>query len=188
MKSLSSCWAEVLLECAARGQVTVPIRPQPRHRGLARDHGRHRHGLASERPRGLERLRTFERVLNDVQHEAEVHDVGGFAGPLWCVVRIPAECLEPVRGQSGDIVTLPAPVVEHGPAAGNGAMRHHQLHRLRQVAPGDRRLVPGHVDRLDRPRHEPVAVDLQPRGMEACAPRIASPDAGGVFKEAVVFG
>ena len=33
-----------------------------------------------------------------------------------------------------------------------------------------------------------MAVDLQPRGMEAGAPRIACPDAAGVLEEAVVLG
>src|SRR5690606_5043809 len=70
------------------------------------------HAAARVAPCRTQRLLALVRVLDDVDDEAEVDDVGRTALAVGAMVRIPAESRVTVRLQDGYVVATPAAVVE----------------------------------------------------------------------------
>jgi hypothetical protein len=62
-------------------------------------------GIAGDR-------RAFVRVLDNVDHKAEIDDIGVRLGRVWTVGRIPPRAGESISGEVIDITTMPAAVVE----------------------------------------------------------------------------
>ena len=81
-------------------------------------------------------------ILYDVQHKAEIDNVGQAARSVGRVVGVPPERLEASRGQCCNVVTLAAPVVEQSRVLADDPVRDQHLNGLGQVPADDSGAMP----------------------------------------------
>jgi hypothetical protein len=84
----------------------------------------------------------FGGVLDDVEHEAEIHYVGGLERGVGTEDRVPAGSRDPLGLAEVEVVAVAAAVVEQARAGAEQPVAHGALQRPRQVGAVDRRLVP----------------------------------------------
>ena len=72
--------------------------------GLARESGRDNEYVLSQRPGCPQRTLAFGRLLDDVDHEAQVDDVGGSQRGIGPVIEVVTAACEPQPGESAQVV------------------------------------------------------------------------------------
>jgi hypothetical protein len=135
---------EILLKGVAAREIAVAVGREAADVALAHDHHGDREATTGERIGTSDGFGPLGRLLDDVEDEAEIDDVGGperiVVGP---VMGIPAHRIDAGSGQGAHIVALAAAVVEHAGGVGDQAEAVEGLHGCGQPITDDRRLVPG---------------------------------------------
>src|SRR5205814_563509 len=103
---------EVLLEGAARCEHAVSAKAEALVCRAAGDQHSDGKDSLSTRPCTAKSFESFALVLDHVEHEPEVHDVGFSFVFVWSKVWIPAGGRDADRGEPAHVVASPTPVIE----------------------------------------------------------------------------
>jgi len=83
-------------------------------------------------------IEPFVEVLDDVDHEAKVDDIGGHKGLVRRVVGVPAGGPDAIFPQPAQVIPAPAAVVENAVATVQKSVARQRLHRRREAVARER--------------------------------------------------
>ena len=106
------------------------------------EHDRYDQQTLGERPGPRQGHQPLVDILDHVDHETEIDDIGRFERLVRRKIRIPPGGGEPVFAQAAHVVAAPAAIVEQPIAAIQKAMPRERLHRRGETVADHRGTVP----------------------------------------------